>query len=113
MPSSPPPPAQLELTTARATASPAPGMRARMPAMINRLMPLPMPYSSICSPSHIRKTVPAVIVSTAVNCQLEEDAHAVGSRQTSRTTRLRHDQTSRRTSSGRGRAPRWRSGCIR
>ncbi len=38
--------------------------------MINRLMPLPMPYSSICSPSHIRKTVPAVMVSTAVNCQL-------------------------------------------
>ena len=37
--------------------------------MINRLMPLPMPYSSICSPSHIRKMVPAVMVITAVNCQ--------------------------------------------
>ena len=33
--------------------------------MISRLMPLPMPYSSICSPSHIRNTVPAVIVITA------------------------------------------------
>ena len=32
-------------------------------------MPLPMPYSSICSPSHMRKTVPAVIVSTETNCQ--------------------------------------------
>ena len=30
-------------------------------------MPLPMPYSSICSPSHIRKMVPAVIVRTAAN----------------------------------------------
>ena len=30
--------------------------------MISKLMPLPMPYSSICSPSHIRNTVPAVIV---------------------------------------------------
>ena len=39
--------------------------------MISRLMPLPMPYSSICSPSHIRKTVPAVIVSTAVNLPAE------------------------------------------
>ena len=28
-------------------------------------MPLPMPYSSICSPSHIRNTVPAVMVMTA------------------------------------------------
>ena len=39
-------------------------MPARMPAMINRLMPLPMPNSSICSPSHIRKMVPAVMVIT-------------------------------------------------
>ena len=39
--------------------------------MINRLMPLPMPYSSICSPSHIRKTVPAVMVITPVSCQMK------------------------------------------
>ena len=32
--------------------------------MMIRLMPLPMPYSSICSPSHIRKTVPQVMIST-------------------------------------------------
>ena len=53
---------------------PAPGMRARMPAMISRLMPLPMPYSSICSPSHIRKTVPAVMVSTADELPAERAA---------------------------------------
>ena len=45
----------------------ASGMRATMPAMMMRLMPLPMPYSSICSPSHIRKMVPAVMVRTAAN----------------------------------------------
>ena len=42
--------------------------------MISKLMPLPMPYSSICSPSHIRNTVPAVIVNTPVNCQLNGSA---------------------------------------
>ena len=42
--------------------------------MISRLMPLPMPYSSICSPSHIRNTVPAVMVSTPTNCQPKQDA---------------------------------------
>ena len=44
-------------------------MPARMPAMMIKLMPLPMPNSSICSPSHIRKIVPAVIVITVTNCQ--------------------------------------------
>ena len=39
-------------------------MRARMPAMIRRLIPLPMPYSSICSPIHMRKMVPAVMIMT-------------------------------------------------
>ena len=38
--------------------------------MISRLIPLPMPNSSICSPSHMRKIVPAVIVITATNCQI-------------------------------------------
>ncbi len=42
----------------------ATGSRARMPAMINRLIPLPIPYSSICSPTHIRKIVPAVMMQT-------------------------------------------------
>ena len=31
---------------------------------ISRLMPLPMPRSVICSPSHITKTAPAVSVNT-------------------------------------------------
>ncbi len=42
-------------------------MRATMPAMMMRLMPLPMPYSSICSPIHIRKMVPAVMVTIMVS----------------------------------------------
>ena len=32
-------------------------------------MPLPMPYSSICSPSHMRNTVPAVMVKTETSIQ--------------------------------------------
>ncbi len=48
----------------------ATGSRARMPAMIKRLIPLPIPYSSICSPTHIRKIVPAVMMQTQTNpCQ--------------------------------------------
>ena len=39
--------------------------------MISRLMPFPMPNSSICSPSHMRNTVPAVIVITATNCHMK------------------------------------------
>jgi hypothetical protein len=35
-------------------------MRAMMPAMMMRLMPLPMPNSSICSPTHMRSRVPAI-----------------------------------------------------
>gem|GEM_PF-4317031 len=38
----------------------APGIEAMMPAVMISEMPLPMPYLSICSPSHIKKTVPAV-----------------------------------------------------
>ena len=38
--------------------------------MIRRLIPLPMPYSSICSPIHIRKIVPAVMMQTQTRpCQ--------------------------------------------
>ena len=33
---------------------------ATIPAVIISEMPLPMPYSSICSPNHIKKTVPVV-----------------------------------------------------
>ena len=70
MPSLPP----LPLRSSEACCNnwrPAFGMRARMPAMINRLMPLPMPNSSICSPSHMRNMVPAVIVSTVVIFQYQ------------------------------------------
>ena len=43
--------------------SPAPrGRPAIMPAKISRLMPLPMPRSVICSPSHMMKAVPVVRV---------------------------------------------------
>ncbi len=48
-----------------------------MPAMMMSEMPLPMPYSSICSPSHIRKTVPTVIVRTAANPN-QHQVEAVG-----------------------------------
>ena len=38
--------------------------------MIKRLMPLPIPYSSICSPTHIKKIVPAVMMQTlTIPCQ--------------------------------------------
>lgn len=36
------------------------GMRATMPAKIRRLMPLPIPRSVICSPSHMMKIEPVV-----------------------------------------------------
>ena len=42
----------------------ATGTRARIPAMMSRLIPLPIPNSSICSPIHIRKIVPAVMIET-------------------------------------------------
>ena len=42
------------------------GRPATMPAKISRLMPLPMPRSVICSPSHMMKAVPAVSVSTVI-----------------------------------------------
>ena len=38
-----------------------------MPAMMIIEMPLPMPRSVICSPSHIRNMVPVVMVTVAVN----------------------------------------------
>ena len=42
------------------------GMRATMPARMISEMPLPRPYSSICSPSHIKKIDPAVSEKTPV-----------------------------------------------
>ena len=40
----------------------AEGSSATMPAKMISEMPLPMPRSVICSPSHIRNTVPAIKV---------------------------------------------------
>ena len=42
-------------------------MRATMPAKMMSEMPLPMPRSVICSPSHMTKVVPAVSVSTVMS----------------------------------------------
>ena len=38
------------------------GIRATIPAKMMREIPLPMPLSVICSPSHMMKAVPAVRV---------------------------------------------------
>jgi hypothetical protein len=40
------------------------GTRATIPAMMISEMPLPTPRAVICSPSHIRKIVPPVSVTT-------------------------------------------------
>ena len=42
------------------------GRPATMPVKISRLMPLPMPRSVICSPSHMMNAVPAVSVITVI-----------------------------------------------
>jgi len=42
----------------------APGMSTTIPAKISSEIPLPMPRSLICSPTHIKKAVPAVSVMT-------------------------------------------------
>ena len=44
----------------------APGRPETMPAKMISDTPLPMPRSVTCSPSHIRKMVPAVRETTAV-----------------------------------------------
>ncbi len=40
------------------------GSRARMPTVMIREMPLPMPRSVICSPSHMSNIVAVVRIST-------------------------------------------------
>ena len=58
--------------------SPTPrGRPATMPAKISRLMPLPMPRSVICSPSHMMKAVPVVSVSTVKRMKPGPDAAPV------------------------------------
>ena len=55
---------ELTDSTVRPTAA---GICATMPERISIEMPLPMPRSVICSPSHIRKMVPVVMVMVAMN----------------------------------------------
>ena len=45
----------------------APGSPATMPERMIIEMPLPMPRSVICSPSHMRNMVPVVMVTVAVS----------------------------------------------
>ncbi len=42
------------------------GNRATMPTVMTSEMPLPMPRSVICSPSHINSIVPTVIINTVL-----------------------------------------------
>ena len=42
-----------------------------MPEKITREMPLPMPRSVICSPSHMMKAVPVVSVSMHISRKLQ------------------------------------------
>ena len=48
-------------------ASTASGSPTTMPAKISSDMPLPMPRSVICSPSHMMNIVPVVSVSTHIS----------------------------------------------
>ncbi len=43
------------------------GKPTTMPAKMMRLIPLPIPRSVICSPSHMMKAVPVVRVSTVMS----------------------------------------------
>ncbi len=45
------------------------GIWARIPAVMMSETPLPMPYLSICSPSQVRKMLPAVIAVIAMTHQ--------------------------------------------
>ncbi len=49
----------------------APGIRTTIPAKMISEIPLPIPRSVICSPSHMMNAVPLVSVSTVIawNCQ--------------------------------------------
>ena len=50
--------------TSRIELMTAPGMPTTIPANISSEIPFPIPRSLICSPTHIRKAVPAVNVIT-------------------------------------------------
>ena len=60
---------------------PSAGIRAAMPVKISRDMPLPMPRSVICSPSHMMTPVPAVMTSTVIESVQTEESGMTGSLQ--------------------------------
>ncbi len=57
-------PVDVDFCTRRTTAS---GKPATMPAKMMSEMPLPMPRSVICSPSHMMKQVPVVSEITVIS----------------------------------------------
>ena len=57
----------------------APGSCATMPAKMMSDMPLPMPRSVICSPSHMMSVEPAVIVSTVIRRKPQPGEYTSGS----------------------------------
>ena len=50
-----------------------PGIRDTMPAKMMKLIPLPIPFSVMSSPSHIRRTEPAVRVTIWVSVASERE----------------------------------------
>jgi len=57
----------------------AEGIWLKIPAAMIRDNPLPIPNLSICSPSHIKNTVPAVSTITAINHHCGSAAHCSSS----------------------------------
>ena len=67
----------------------APGARLTMPAKMMKLMPLPIPFSVISSPSHIRVTDPAVSVAIwVIVSQLPRSNGVVSTLFADRTARM-------------------------
>jgi len=53
------------------------GKPTTIPAKMMRLMPLPIPRSVICSPSHIMKAVPVVSVIITMNLKCQPGASTI------------------------------------
>ena len=56
----------------------APGMPTTIPEKIIREIPLPIPFSVICSPSHMMSTVPAVRVSMVMMRKVQPGSRTTG-----------------------------------
>ncbi len=54
------------------------GMRSTIPAKMINEIPLPIPRSVICSPSHITNSVPVVRVSTVVRKNMGDGSITMG-----------------------------------